>query len=87
MLGFCFADPYKLKNLCFTTISALSKRFMDFLILIPTGMDALRNYKTYEKTNDNTVDDFLGDPACRDQWRAARKQGIKFDRFLIEAYE
>lgn len=63
MLGFCFADPYKLKNLRFATIKALTKRFMDFLILIPTGMDALRNQTRYEKSNDHTVDNFLGDQA------------------------
>jgi len=87
MLGFCFADPYKLKNLQFSTISALSERFMDFLILIPTGMDALRNRALYEKPTDITVANFLGDPEWRNLWQAAQKQGVKFDRFLIEAYE
>ena len=87
MLGFCFADPYKLKNLNFQTIKTLSKRYMDFLILIPTGMDALRNQTLYEKSGDTTVQDFLGDPEWSERWRGARKQGIKFDRFITEDYE
>jgi three-Cys-motif partner protein len=47
VLAFCFADPFALENLAFDTIHQLSSRFMDFLILIPTGMDAVRNISHY----------------------------------------
>ncbi len=87
VLGFCFADPYKLRNLNFATIRALANRFIDFLILIPTGMDALRNQKQYERPNDPTVDNFLGNANWRDLWHKARKERTKFDRFITQEYE
>lgn len=46
VLSFCFVDPYKISNLNFDTIKKLSKNFMDFLVLIPTHMDAHRNVWT-----------------------------------------
>jgi hypothetical protein len=49
VLGFCFLDPYQLQNLHFSTIRMLSQRFMDFLVLIPSSMDANRNEQNYLK--------------------------------------
>ena len=43
VLCFCFMDPYQLSNLKFATIERLSKRYVDFLVLIPSSMDANRN--------------------------------------------
>ena len=43
VLSFCFIDPWSLGNLKFSTIETLSKNKMDFLVLIPSGMDAARN--------------------------------------------
>jgi hypothetical protein len=47
VLGFCFVDPYKLANLRFETIRRLAERYMDFLVLIPSYMDAHRNRGHY----------------------------------------
>jgi three-Cys-motif partner protein len=66
VLGFCFLDPFYMRNLKFSTISALSKRFMDFLVLIPSGMDANRNEQNYLREENTTLDDFLGSK----EWRA-----------------
>lgn len=52
VLGFCFVDPFQLQNLSFSTIKALSQRFMDFLVLIPSSMDANRNEQNYFKSTE-----------------------------------
>ena len=58
MLGFCFVDPYNLKDLAFATIDRLSSRFMDFLVLIATDMDATRNISIYELPDNKVVETF-----------------------------
>ena len=47
VLCFCFVDVYKASDFNFKTIKRLSQKYMDFLILIPTNMDILRNEKNY----------------------------------------
>ncbi len=37
VLCFCFVDPYRLENLRFETIRRLATRYVDFLVLIPSG--------------------------------------------------
>jgi three-Cys-motif partner protein len=88
VLSFCFADPFSLKNLRFSTIEHLSQRFMDFLILIPTHMDAGRNVaRHYIQPQNKTVDEFVGTSDWRETWKNAERQGMTFDRFLITFYE
>lgn len=87
VLAFCFADPYRLKNLKFTTIEHLAKRFVDFLILIPTEMDANRNVSWYTQPNNQTLDDFVGTTEWREHWRKAEAQGEPFWGFLERFYE
>ena len=86
VLSFCFADPYKLKNLHFATIEVLAQRFVDFLILIPTGMDANRNlHPYYLRLEDKTIDNFVGSSDWRDSWRNYQdKQSV--DHFLTDFY-
>lgn len=67
VLGFCFADPFKMQDLKFATILGLSQRFMDFLIHIPV-MDPTRAWSFYLKPANHTVDDFLGNHNWRDDW-------------------
>jgi len=86
VLSFCFADPFKLKNLPFDTIRQLSAHFMDFLILIPSGMDANRNVAEYAKRGNATVDLFLGTEAWRADWTAAKVQGETFEHFLSDYF-
>jgi three-Cys-motif partner protein len=85
VLGFCFADPYSLRNLRFETISALAGRFIDFLVLIPTGVDATRNEGIYLRPANPTIDRFLGNLAWREEWDAAKETGQTFDRFMTDA--
>lgn len=68
-LTFCFADPFKLENLRFTTIKALAESLrVDFLVLIPTGMDANRNEEEYSKANSAVVAGFTGRGDWRERW-------------------
>jgi len=86
VLAFCFADPYNLKSLKFSTIQHLSKLFMDFLILIPTGMDANRNLKAYYlKPSNTTIEEFLGDSNWRKEWEKVSLVQ-SFDVFLTNSY-
>jgi three-Cys-motif partner protein len=87
VLTFCFADPYKLDNLRFSTIKRLSERFMDFLILIPTGYDANRNFERYYLNPNNVkIQEFLGMDNWREGWEKAKLRGENFDLFLTNAY-
>lgn len=86
VLGFCFADPYNLDNLKFESIRRLSKRFFDFLVLIPTGMDAQRNIQLYAEQPQSKLDDFLGTLAWRESWEEARRKGESADLFLTRFF-
>lgn len=85
-LTFCFVDPFSLKNLRFETISALSIRYVDFLVLIPSGYDATRNEGIYLAPENRTIDRFLGRPLWRQEWAAARASGKTFDKFMTDAF-
>jgi len=75
VLAFCFADPYSLDNLKFSTIERMSSRFVDFLILIPTDMDANRNMHRYSAPDNKTLDDFFGTSEWRQEWKNAELRG------------
>jgi three-Cys-motif partner protein len=85
VLTFCFADPFRLENLRFSTIKTLSQRFVDFLILIPSGMDALRNWGLYLSPENHTVDEFLGNRDWRIRWKSNRAK-LRPDIFLTNQY-
>jgi three-Cys-motif partner protein len=86
VLGFCFVDPYSLKNLDFNTIRALSSRFMDFLVLIPSYMDANRNKAHYLNSLNKAVDQFLGDPNWRKDWQQTGKRVEDFATFFVDYF-
>lgn len=86
VLGFCFVDPYSLRNLDFNTIRALSSRFMDFLVLIPSYMDANRNIAHYLNSQNTVVDQFLGDPNWRKDWHQAEKRVEDFATFFVDRF-
>jgi len=84
VLTFCLVDPYNLGNLQFNTIKTLSTNYyMDFLILIPTYMDAKRNWLNYLSPGNPTIDRFLGDFNWKSSWKQEMKKGTKFGRFLV----
>ena len=86
VLSFCFVDPYNLKHLEFVTIDRLSSRFIDFLVLIATDMDAARNVSVYELPDNKVVETFLGLPDWRTGWLAAKAGRESFSFYLMERF-
>lgn len=86
VLSFCFVDPYRLEHLSFETIKQLSTRLMDFLVLIPSGMDANRNKDKYIKDENRKVDRFLGTTEWRSDWATADARGESFERFIRDYF-
>lgn len=86
VLGFCVLDPFGMSSLHFSTVKALSVRYMDFLVLVPSGMDAGRFWEKYESPKDTTVADFLGLPDWRARWTdpQARRDGL--GHFVLERF-
>jgi len=78
VLTFCFVDPFNVKNLNFQTIRKLSEKYIDFLVLIPSGMDANRNISYYIDESNTAVEDFTGASGWRDEWRL---EGAKWENF------
>jgi three-Cys-motif partner protein len=86
VLTFCFVDPYNLGDLAFDTIHRLSERFIDFLVLIATDMDASRNISRYEVPTNTTVERFLGVSQWRAEWAIARENGDTFSSYLMNRF-
>jgi three-Cys-motif partner protein len=86
VLSFCFADPYRLKNLNFNTVRKLSEKYMDFLILLPTGMDAHRNLSYYIETTNTVVEDFTGASDWRAIWKIEEARGQEFGLFVADLF-
>jgi three-Cys-motif partner protein len=86
VLGFCVLDPFGMSGLHFSTVRALSVRYMDFLVLVPSGMDAARFWEKYECPDDTTVANFLGLPDWRTRWAdpMARRDGL--GHFVLERF-
>lgn len=87
-LTFCYSDPYKLRDLDFSTIRTLSEdRRVDFLILIPSFMEGNRNLeKDYCKPGDRTVERFFGvSKNWRHQW-TREKSEKSADLFLTDLF-
>jgi three-Cys-motif partner protein len=74
MLAFCFVDPCKVRHLKFETIRRLAAMYVDFLVLIPTGMDINRNPDVYLREDSTDLDDFLGTRDWRFPVMAARRK-------------
>lgn len=85
-LTFCLVDPYKLGNLQFETIHRLSNIFIDFLVLIPTYMDAKRSWMNYLKPNNQTIELFIAQSNWRASWEEESNKGVKFGNFLITQF-
>ena len=85
-LGFCFLDPYKMANLRFDTIRTLAARRMDFLVLIPSGMDIHRNERTYSMPGNTAIQDFCGAADWRERWEPARARGELFGTFVVTEF-
>lgn len=86
VLGFCFLDPFHMQNLHFSTIEILSQRFMDFLVLIPSSMDANRNEQNYIQPRNKTLENFVGNADWRITWKKEKATGKSFEHFVVEEF-
>jgi three-Cys-motif partner protein len=85
-LVFCFVDPYKVDNLRFGTLANLaSVHRVDFLVLIPTGMDVNRNPATYSQPPDTRIADFVGSADWRTRWNP-RNPHVNFGDFVANEF-
>jgi three-Cys-motif partner protein len=86
-LCFCVADPRAISDLKFATIEALAGRFVDFLVLIPSYMDAHRNQDLYLAAENPIMQEYLGDPAWRDDWkRSSGAASREFGAFVVDRF-
>jgi len=85
VLHFCLLDIYALSNFHFTTIKALESLCIDFFVLIPSFMDANRNFAQYIMPADNTVAKYLGNDKWRDDWMQQRGNK-KFGNFIVDQF-
>ncbi len=59
---------------------------MDFLILIPSFMDANRNVIQYAMETNISIEDFTGVTDWREHWEKDERKGIKFGQFLPDLF-
>jgi len=85
VLSFCFLDPFNMKNLHFKTIEYLSRRFMDFLVLVPSGVETRNELKLLSDSN-KVMENFCGSPDWRKRWLEQKREGKSFELFIVEEY-
>jgi three-Cys-motif partner protein len=86
VLTLCFVDPYKMANLRFKTLASLQELWLDYLVLIPSEMDAERGKHTYIGDDNETVGNFVGNSEWRNVWDDYERRGIRFERFVVEEF-
>ena len=82
VLSFCLADPSKIGDLNFSTIKSLARNYLDFLILVPSGMEARRFKKGFLSSTDQRLTRFFGNPEWRFSWDKFRKTNDDFGAFV-----
>jgi three-Cys-motif partner protein len=85
VLTLCFVDPYDI-GIKFGTLSALSARYVDFLVLLALHMDANKNYANYIRPESLKVAGLLGSTTWRDRWGIAQSNAVSFPRFLAQEF-
>ncbi len=83
VLSFCFIDPFHASQLKFDTILGISRIFVDFLILIPSYMDINRNFNSYYRKEDQSIDLFLGRNDWREEWESRALNPKMFGQFVL----
>jgi hypothetical protein len=70
------------------TIDEKRQRPVDFLVLIPSFMDAHRERTYYLKASNTSLAEFLGDPDWRDDWRreSEGRRLREFGLFVVDAF-
>lgn len=85
VLSLCFVDPYNMRSLHFSTLEALKERWVDFLVLIPSEMDAQRAEHVYVAPGNDVVGRFLGNQDWRLEWQKAQNE-MRFEQFVVEEF-
>lgn len=94
VLSFCVVDPRNTGDLRFSTIERLAfvepgvERRIDFLVLIPSFMDAHREQDYYLDPSSARLAQFLGNPSWRDAWHdeSGRGHPRNFAIFLVDMF-
>ncbi len=81
VLSLCLVDPFDF-GFKFSTLKRLADVYIDFVVLLAIGMDAVRNYEHYVEGESPKIDEALGNRGWRDRWKAARTPRSGFGRFL-----
>jgi three-Cys-motif partner protein len=88
-LAVCFADPFALSDLKFQTLRRLAQgRRIDFLVLIPSHMDATRNEALLTRADEKILDEFLGGTEWRARWtaRSSEPAAPSFGAFIVSEF-
>ena len=64
----------------------LSRVYIDFVVLLATGMDANRNYDHYVDGESPKIDEALGNTEWRERWKAAGLPRSRFGQFLASEF-
>jgi len=94
VLSFCVVDPRNTGDLRFSTIERLAfvepgvERRIDFLVLIPSFMDAHREQDYYLDPSNTRLAQFLGNASWRDDWHEEVRRGHprNFAIFLVDMF-
>ena len=86
VLTLCLVDPYKIRDIAFSTIAALATRRMDFLVVVPTYMDANRNLETYVQNDDDSIGGFTGAADWRTRWMGREDEYGSFGDFVMREF-
>jgi three-Cys-motif partner protein len=81
-LSLIVVDPFKASELKFETVRKLSSIYADFLFLIPGAMDIRRNAHNYTRSDNHTIDDFVGTDEWRIDWEQRDIQKTDFGVFV-----
>ncbi len=82
VLSLCFVDPCDI-GIKFETLRTLSKRYVDFLVLLALHMDANRNYANYVRPESKKVEELLGSKTWRDRWTVVQVTPLLFPDFWL----
>lgn len=85
LLSFCFVDPFS-AGLTFATIRALASHRVDFLILLATGVDVRRNWRTYlADTHNSRIAELIDCPNWREEFKLSGERHPV--RFVVKKFD
>jgi three-Cys-motif partner protein len=88
-IALCFVDPFGLSDLKFETLRRIARgRSVDFLVLIPSGMDANRNQARLRTRENRILDEFLGSDEWRSRWSTLARAPVppSFGGFVVDEF-